>query len=103
MPKPIAIENGSGMHVNLSLSLGDENAFYDPDGEIEISEVAKQFIAGVLKHVKAITCIANPLVNSYKRLIPGYEAPVYITLVRCESQFPHTDTFCQRKGYKSGA
>lgn len=79
MPKPIAVENGSGMHVNLSLSQGEENAFYDPKGEMEISDTSKQFIAGVLKHVKAITCIANPLVNSYKRLIPGYEAPVYIT------------------------
>ncbi|ETA68419.1 glutamine synthetase, type I [Methanolobus tindarius DSM 2278] len=79
MPKPIASENGSGMHVNLSLSKGEENAFYDPDGEMEISDTTKQFIAGVLKHIKAISCISNPLVNSYKRLIPGYEAPVYIT------------------------
>jgi glutamine synthetase len=79
MPKPISSENGSGMHVNLSLSRGEENAFYDPEGEIEISDTTKQFIAGVLKHIKAISCISNPLVNSYKRLIPGYEAPVYIT------------------------
>jgi glutamine synthetase len=79
MPKPIASENGSGMHVNLSLSKGEENAFYDPEGEMEISDTTKQFIAGVLKHIKAISCISNPLVNSYKRLIPGYEAPVYIT------------------------
>ncbi|MDY0387668.1 MAG: type I glutamate--ammonia ligase [Methanolobus sp.] len=79
MPKPIATENGSGMHVNLSLSREGKNAFYDPEDEMEISDIARQFIAGVLKHVKAITCIANPLVNSYKRLIPGYEAPVYIT------------------------
>ncbi|WP_407355467.1 glutamine synthetase family protein [Methanolobus sp. WCC5] len=79
MPKPIAVENGSGMHVNLSLSQGEENAFYDPEEEMEISETARQFIAGVLKHIKAISCISNPLVNSYKRLIPGYEAPVYIT------------------------
>ncbi|TQD24948.1 type I glutamate--ammonia ligase [Methanolobus vulcani] len=79
MPKPIAVENGSGMHVNLSLSKGDENAFYDPNAEMAISETTRQFIAGVLKHIKAISCISNPLVNSYKRLIPGYEAPVYIT------------------------
>nr|WP_321497291.1 type I glutamate--ammonia ligase [uncultured Methanolobus sp.] len=79
MPKPIALENGSGMHVNLSLSKGDENAFYDKNGEMQISETTRQFIAGVLKHIKAISCISNPLVNSYKRLIPGYEAPVYIT------------------------
>jgi glutamine synthetase len=67
------------MHVNLSLSRGEENAFYDPEGEMEISDTTKQFIAGVLKHIKAISCISNPLVNSYKRLSPGYEAPVYIT------------------------
>ncbi|MBP1910556.1 type I glutamate--ammonia ligase [Methanolobus bombayensis] len=79
MPKPISSENGSGMHVNLSLSRGNENAFYDPDSEMEISDTTRYFIAGVLKHIKAISCISNPLVNSYKRLIPGYEAPVYIT------------------------
>ncbi len=79
MPKPISTENGSGMHVNLSLSKGEENAFYDPSSDMQISIETKQFIAGVLKHVKAISCISNPLVNSYKRLVPGYEAPVYIT------------------------
>ncbi|WP_333787860.1 type I glutamate--ammonia ligase [Methanomethylovorans sp.] len=78
MPKPIATVNGSGMHVNLSLSKDGKNAFYDPDAEMEISDTARYFIAGVLNHVKAITCIANPIVNSYKRIIPGYEAPVYI-------------------------
>jgi len=79
MPKPIATENGSGMHINLSLSKDGKNAFYDPDADMEISDTARYFIAGVLEHIKAISCIANPLVNSYKRLIPGYEAPVYIT------------------------
>lgn len=79
MPKPIALESGSGMHVNLSLSQNGENAFYDPDGDMQISDITRQFIAGVLKHIKAISCIANPLVNSYKRLVPGYEAPVYIS------------------------
>lgn len=78
MPKPIATVNGSGMHVNLSLSKDGKNAFYDPDAEMQISDTARYFIAGVLNHVKAITCIANPIVNSYKRIIPGYEAPVYI-------------------------
>lgn len=78
MPKPIATVNGSGMHVNLSLSKDGQNAFYDPDAEMEISDTARHFIAGVLNHIKAITCIANPIVNSYKRIIPGYEAPVYI-------------------------
>ncbi|MGM0770796.1 MAG: type I glutamate--ammonia ligase [Halobacteriota archaeon] len=78
MPKPIFGESGSGMHVNLSLSRKGENAFYDPDGDMEISDDARYFIGGLLKHVKAITAISNPLVNSYKRLVPGYEAPVYI-------------------------
>jgi glutamine synthetase len=78
MPKPIATVNGSGMHINLSLSKDGKNAFYDPDAEMEISDTARYFIAGVLNHIKAITCIANPIVNSYKRIIPGYEAPVYI-------------------------
>ncbi|MEA1985016.1 MAG: type I glutamate--ammonia ligase [Euryarchaeota archaeon] len=78
MPKPIFGENGSGMHVNLSLSRDGKNAFYDPDGDMEISDITRHFIGGLLKHVKAITAISNPLVNSYKRLVPGYEAPVYI-------------------------
>ncbi|WP_135603876.1 type I glutamate--ammonia ligase [Methanococcoides sp. NM1] len=78
MPKPIFGENGSGMHVNLSLSKDGDNAFYDPDGDMQISDDARYFIGGLLKHVKAITAICNPLVNSYKRLVPGYEAPVYI-------------------------
>ncbi len=79
MPKPKANESGSGMHVNLSLSKDGKNAFYDPDMDMQISDVARQFIAGVMEHIKAISCIANPLVNSYKRIVPGYEAPVYIT------------------------
>ncbi|MDK2891928.1 type I glutamate--ammonia ligase [Methanohalophilus sp.] len=79
MPKPVFGENGSGMHINLSLSKDGKNAFYDPDGEMELSDIAFYFIGGLLKHVKAIAAISNPLVNSYKRLVPGYEAPVYIT------------------------
>lgn len=78
MPKPISTVNGSGMHVNLSLSKDGKNAFYNPDAEMEISDTARYFIAGILNHIKAITCISNPIVNSYKRIIPGYEAPVYI-------------------------
>ncbi|MBN1134208.1 MAG: type I glutamate--ammonia ligase [Methanosarcinaceae archaeon] len=78
MPKPVFSENGSGMHVNLSLSKDGENAFYDPEKEIQISDIGRYFIGGILKHIKAITAISNPLVNSYKRLVPGYEAPVYI-------------------------
>ncbi|MDP2215962.1 MAG: glutamine synthetase family protein [Methanolobus sp.] len=79
MPKPKANESGSGMHVNLSLSKDGKNAFYDPEKDMQISDIARYFIAGVMDHIKAISCIANPLVNSYKRIVPGYEAPVYIT------------------------
>jgi len=79
MPKPIPRINGSGMHTHLSLFTEDgENAFHDGDDEFNLSSTAKQFLAGVLDHAPAITAVANPTVNSYKRLIPGYEAPVYI-------------------------
>ncbi|MBR1367987.1 glutamine synthetase [Methanocalculus chunghsingensis] len=79
MAKPIFGINGSGMHTNCSLGTMDgQNAFYDPDAPKQLSETAMQFIAGLLKHVKGITRLANPTVNSYKRLVPGYEAPVYI-------------------------
>ncbi|MFB6071245.1 MAG: type I glutamate--ammonia ligase [Halanaeroarchaeum sp.] len=79
MPKPIARINGSGMHTHLSLFTEDgENAFYDGDDEFSLSETAYQFMAGILEHAPAITAVANPTVNSYKRLVPGYEAPVYV-------------------------
>ncbi|MFB6109965.1 MAG: glutamine synthetase family protein, partial [Halodesulfurarchaeum sp.] len=79
MPKPIANVNGSGMHTHLSLFTKDgENVFHDPEDEFGLSTLAKQFLAGILEHAPAITAIANPTVNSYKRLVPGYEAPVYI-------------------------
>ena len=78
MPKPIFGISGSGMHCNLSLFKDDENVFYDPNGKLELSETAYQFMAGILKHAPGYTAITNPLVNSYKRLVPGYEAPVYI-------------------------
>ncbi|MDD4095075.1 MAG: type I glutamate--ammonia ligase [Oscillospiraceae bacterium] len=78
MPKPIFGINGSGMHTNMSLMKDGKNAFYDPDGELGLSETAGQFVAGLLKHVKDFTAISNPLVNSYKRLVPGYEAPCYL-------------------------
>lgn len=80
MPKPVFGENGSGMHVHQSLfdiKSGD-NAFYDPDDKYKLSKTAKSFIAGQLKHVKHFSAITSPTVNSYKRLVPGYEAPVYI-------------------------
>lgn len=78
MPKPLYGVPGSGMHTHLSLFRGDENLFYDPQSPDGLSRIAKGFIAGLLEHAPAITAITNPLVNSYKRLVPGYEAPVYI-------------------------
>ncbi|MEF8861379.1 MAG: type I glutamate--ammonia ligase [Haloarculaceae archaeon] len=79
MPKPIARINGSGMHTHMSLFTEDgENAFHDDDDEFDLSETAKQFLAGILEHAPAITAVSNPTVNSYKRLVPGYEAPVYV-------------------------
>ncbi len=78
MPKPIFGIAGSGMHMNQSLSSNGENAFYDPNGKDGLSDIAYYYIGGLLKHAKAITAITNPIVNSYKRLVSGYEAPVYI-------------------------
>lgn len=78
MPKPVYGINGSGMHINMSLMKDGKNAFYDADDDLGLSETARQFIAGVLKHVKGLTAVTNPLVNSYKRLVPGYEAPCYL-------------------------
>ena len=79
MPKPVFGINGSGMHTHLSLFKGDENIFYDKNGKYELSNEALYFIGGILKHAKGICFIANPLINSYKRIVPGYEAPVYIS------------------------
>jgi glutamine synthetase len=79
MPKPIARINGSGMHTHISLFTEDgENAFHDEDDEFNLSETAKQFTAGILEHAPALAAVTNPTVNSYKRLVPGYEAPVYV-------------------------
>ncbi|RYL92227.1 type I glutamate--ammonia ligase [Sporolactobacillus sp. Y61] len=78
MPKPLFGVNGSGMHSNMSLFKGNVNAFYDESSSDGLSETAKSFIAGVLKHARAFTAITNPIVNSYKRLVPGYEAPSYV-------------------------
>ena len=79
MPKPIFGVAGSGMHVHQSLLDADgENVFYDPQGRFRLSELAQNFIAGQLKHAKALAAVVAPTVNSYKRLVPGYEAPVYI-------------------------
>ncbi|WP_088006000.1 type I glutamate--ammonia ligase [Indiicoccus explosivorum] len=78
MPKPLFGVNGSGMHMNLSLFQGDKNAFLDENGEMQLSDTAYSFISGIIEHAKGFTAIANPTVNSYKRLVPGYEAPCYI-------------------------
>ena len=78
MPKPKTGVNGNGMHINMSLSKDGVNAFYDADDPAHISQEGYWFIGGIMQHIRAITAITNPLVNSYKRLVPGYEAPVYI-------------------------
>jgi glutamine synthetase len=78
MPKPIFGINGSGMHTNMSLFTSKGNAFYDEKGALELSETAYNYIGGLVTHVRSITAVTNPTVNSYKRLVPGYEAPVYI-------------------------
>lgn len=78
MPKPLFGVNGSGMHCNLSLFNNGQNVFYDPKGDLELSDTARYFIAGILKHAPNFTAVTNPTVNSYKRLVPGYEAPCYV-------------------------
>jgi len=82
MPKPIFGINGSGMHVHQSLFKNGKNAFFDPNDNYNLSKVAKNFIAGLLKHAPEITLVCNQWVNSYKRLVPGYEAPVYPSWAR---------------------
>ena len=79
MPKPFFGESGSGMHCHQSLFKDGENIFYDENSENGLSQEAMWFIGGLLKHSAALTAVTNPIVNSYKRLVPGYEAPVYIT------------------------
>ncbi len=80
MPKPLYGHSGSGMHTHMSLfDTQGNNMFYDPADDVKLSSFARYFIAGLLKHIKEITAICNPTVNSYKRLVPGYEAPTYIS------------------------
>ncbi|MCJ2191833.1 type I glutamate--ammonia ligase [Pediococcus acidilactici] len=78
MPKPLDGINGSGMHLNMSLFNKEGNAFYDEKGELQLSQKAYWFLGGLLKHARSYTAVCNPIVNSYKRLVPGYEAPVYV-------------------------
>jgi len=78
MPKPIAGINGSGMHTHLSLFEDGENAFHDESDEFNLSDAAYAFLGGILEHAPAIAAVTNPIVNSYKRLVPGYEAPIYV-------------------------
>lgn len=78
MPKPIYGINGSGMHTHQSLFRGDVNVFYDEDAPYQLSETARHYIGGLLRHARAFVAVTNPLVNSYKRLVPGYEAPVNV-------------------------
>jgi len=82
MPKPIFGANGSGMHVHQSLFKGDRNAFFDKNDQYYLSKIARHYIAGVLKHAPEITAVVCQWVNSYKRLVPGYEAPVYLSWAR---------------------
>jgi glutamine synthetase len=82
MPKPLFGENGNGMHVHQSLFKGNKNAFYDPEDEYNLSDLAKYYIAGLIRHAPEITAVTNQWVNSYKRLVPGYEAPVYVSWAR---------------------
>lgn len=82
MPKPLESVQGSGMHCHLSLFDGDENAFYSPDDGYNLSPLAKQFMAGLLRHAAEITAITNQTVNSYKRLVPGFEAPIHVSWAR---------------------
>ena len=97
MPKPLYAENGSGMHTHQSLFKGGENAFFNADDSYGLSEVGKSYIAGLLKYAREMTSVVAQWVNSYKRLIPGYEAPVYVswarrnrsTLVRVPMYKPH--------------
>ncbi|MGC8778829.1 MAG: glutamine synthetase family protein, partial [Candidatus Caldatribacteriaceae bacterium] len=82
MPKPIAGINGSGMHTHQSLFEGERNAFFDPKDPYYLSDIAKKYIAGILRHAPEMALVTNQWVNSYKRLVPGYEAPVYICWAR---------------------
>jgi glutamine synthetase len=103
MPKPVFGINGSGLHIHLSLFRGDENAFYSENDEFNLSDVGKGFIAGLLNHAREITAVTNQWINSYKRLVVGYEAPVYLSwgrrnrsaLVRVPAFKPYKPKSCR--------
>src|SRR5213593_156796 len=103
MPKPVAGVDGSGMHTHMSLFEGDRNAFFDPTDQHHLSKTGKAFIAGILRHAGEMTLVTNQWVNSYKRLVPGYEAPVYIcwarrnrsALVRIPADRPKDEAACR--------
>lgn len=78
LPKPVAGVNGSGLHVHMSLFKDSHNTFYDPSGEFELSDTALHFIGGLLEHAPGMCAVTNPIVNSFKRLVPGFEAPVNV-------------------------
>jgi glutamine synthetase len=82
MPKPLFGENGSGMHTHQSLFKGDKNAFFDAKDRYGLSAVGKSYIAGIMRHAREMAAVTNQSVNSYKRLVPGYEAPVYVSWAR---------------------
>lgn len=97
MPKPLKNENGSGMHVHQSLFKGDKNAFYDKGDKNHLSKVGKQYIAGLLRHAHEICIVTNQWVNSYKRLIPGFEAPVHVSWAK-----HNRSALVRLPAYKSG-
>jgi glutamine synthetase len=82
MPKPIFGENGSGMHTHQSLFRGEVNAFYDRNDRYNLSDTGKSYIAGIMRHAREMAAVTNQWINSYKRLVPGYEAPVYVAWAR---------------------
>ena len=100
MPKPVSGINGSGLHLHQSLFRGETNGFFDPDDEQYLSQLGKKFIAGLIAHAPEITLVTNQWVNSYKRLIPGYEASIYVSwthvnrsdLIRVPTYEPGTET-----------
>jgi len=104
MPKPMKDDNGSGMHIHISLWRNGENIFYDPnDDYAELSQTARYFIGGILYHAEALTAIVAPTVNSYKRLMPGFEAPIYICWGRKNRSALVRVPLYHRKGSKNNA